>query len=84
MTMKFGELPVRIRRVVYYTLAADEQRFWAKFISHSLPEFFKRSLYLSTTMAPAFLMTLGIYTWSHAEYKRVGRKNPALYEKNSK
>nr|XP_012140550.1 PREDICTED: cytochrome b-c1 complex subunit 8-like [Megachile rotundata] len=84
MTLQFGDLPIRIRRIVYYTLAADDQRFWAKFLSHSLPNLFKRSVYNAIVMAPGCLMSVILMKWSKAEHRRAKRKNPALYEQNSK
>lgn len=50
--LEFGELPIRIRKVVYFTLCATHQKSWAKAISHGLPNFFKRSGRAMMPMAP--------------------------------
>lgn len=55
MTLEFGELPVRIRKIVYYTLASSDQRIWAKFIFPGVQNFLIRSFYTSLPMAPGKL-----------------------------
>ncbi|KAK1118890.1 hypothetical protein K0M31_014660 [Melipona bicolor] len=81
--LEFGELPIRIRKVVYFTLCATHQRSWAKAISHGLPNFFKRSGRTMIPMVPGFLLTFWCMKWSVAENKKSKRKNPKLYEKDT-
>ena len=42
MVLKFGNLPIHIRRVVYYSLSPLEQRAWAKSITHGIPNWLRR------------------------------------------
>lgn len=52
MTLGFGELPVRVRRVVYYTLTAWEQKYWVDFFSQQVPNFFRGAKELAVPMGP--------------------------------
>jgi len=42
MVLQFGNLPIHIRRVVYYSLSPLEQRAWAKSITHGIPNWLRR------------------------------------------
>ncbi|XP_033313612.1 cytochrome b-c1 complex subunit 8-like [Bombus bifarius] len=83
MVLNFGELPVRIRKIMYYTLCATHQRFWAKSISHGLPNFLKRSMHALVPMVPAFLSTVVIVKWANEEYRRSKRKDRKLNERDA-
>ncbi|KYQ60373.1 Cytochrome b-c1 complex subunit 8, partial [Trachymyrmex zeteki] len=76
----FGNLPIRIRRIVYYSLSPLEQRAWAKSITHGIPNLLSRAMRVLPTMLPGFIMSAMIYTWSTAAYDRYTRKDPKLYE----
>ncbi|XP_076663942.1 cytochrome b-c1 complex subunit 8 [Andrena cerasifolii] len=83
MGLEFGELPVRIRRVVYYTLTAMEQKFWVKSVSHGIPNMFRRAVQALPTMAPGIIMTVGTMAWSTAANRKSKRKDPKLYENDT-
>ncbi|XP_076179559.1 cytochrome b-c1 complex subunit 8 [Ptiloglossa arizonensis] len=83
MGLKFGELPVRIRKVVYYTLCSMEQRVWAKSVSHSIPNLFYRAMHALPPIMPGLLTTVCIIKWGIAENKRSKRKDPKLYENDT-
>ncbi|XP_017758915.1 PREDICTED: cytochrome b-c1 complex subunit 8-like [Eufriesea mexicana] len=83
MGLEFGELPIRIRKIVYYTLCSSNQRFWAKSVSHGLPNLFRRTARAFVPTVPALLMLIWCIKWSTAEYRRALRKNPKLYENDT-
>ncbi|XP_076231213.1 cytochrome b-c1 complex subunit 8 [Calliopsis andreniformis] len=83
MGLEMGDLPVRIRRVVYYALSPTEQKVWAKTVSHSLPNLFMRAMRALPSMTPGFLMTVWCVIWGEATFKRVHRKDPKLYENDT-
>ncbi|KYN29644.1 PREDICTED: cytochrome b-c1 complex subunit 8-like [Trachymyrmex cornetzi] len=80
MGLQFGNLPIRIRRVVYYSLSPLEQRAWAKSITHGIPNLLSRAMRALPPMLPGFIMSTGIYMWSTAAHDRYTRKDPKLYE----
>ncbi|XP_020282484.1 cytochrome b-c1 complex subunit 8-like [Pseudomyrmex gracilis] len=80
MGLEFGNLPIRIRRILYYGLSPAEQRAWAKSVSHGIPNLVDRTLRVLPTMLPAFIISAAAYKWSIAEHYRCHRKNPKLYE----
>ncbi|KAL6258559.1 hypothetical protein P5V15_010514 [Pogonomyrmex californicus] len=80
MALKFGKLPVRIYRIIYYSLSPLEQRIWAKSMTHEIPNLFRRAMHVLPTMLPGFIMSAGIYKWSIAAHDRYTRKDPKLYE----
>ncbi|EFN73503.1 Cytochrome b-c1 complex subunit 8 [Camponotus floridanus] len=80
MGLQFGNLPIRIRRVVYYGLSPMEQRAWAKSVTHGIPNLINRAICALPTMLPGFIMSAVVYKWSIAEYERCNRKDPKLYE----
>lgn len=57
MGLQFGNLPVRIRRIVYYSLSPTEQRAWAKSMTHGIPNLANRAMRALPTMLP------GIYIY---------------------
>lgn len=52
MGLKFGNLPIRIHRIVYYSLSPLEQRVWAKSITHGVPNLLNRAMRVLPTMLP--------------------------------
>ncbi|XP_077275692.1 cytochrome b-c1 complex subunit 8 [Temnothorax americanus] len=80
MGLQFGNLPVRIRRIVYYGLSPLEQRAWAKSITHGMPNLLSRAIRALPTVLPGFIMSAVIYKWSTAAHDRYSRKDPKLYE----
>ncbi|XP_011060537.1 PREDICTED: cytochrome b-c1 complex subunit 8-like [Acromyrmex echinatior] len=80
MGLQFGNLPIRIRRIVYYSLSPLEQRAWAKSITHGVPHMMKRIMRLLPPMIPGFTMTVVVITWANAAHDRYTRKDPKLYE----
>ncbi|CAL7945375.1 unnamed protein product [Xylocopa violacea] len=80
MGLQFGNLPIRLRKIVYYTLSATDQKFWAKSISHGLPNFCKRAVKQFVPMIPGLLMTIFCVTWAPMENKKSKRKDPKVYE----
>lgn len=55
MGLEFGNLPIRIRRILYYSLSPREQRAWAKSVSHGIPNMGSRTLRLLGPMMPGAL-----------------------------
>ncbi|XP_076620089.1 cytochrome b-c1 complex subunit 8 [Colletes latitarsis] len=80
---EFGKLPIRIRRIVHYTLSSMEQRFWAKSVSHGIPNLFWRTLRILPEMTPAMIVMIWTYKWSTAEHRKINRKDPRLYENDT-
>ncbi|XP_029665329.1 cytochrome b-c1 complex subunit 8-like [Formica exsecta] len=80
MGLQFGNLPIRIRRVVYYSISPTEQRAWAKSMTHGIPNLVNRAMRALPTMLPGFIMSVVVYKWSTATYDRYNRKDPKLYE----
>ncbi|XP_012055931.1 PREDICTED: cytochrome b-c1 complex subunit 8-like [Atta cephalotes] len=82
MGLEFGNLPIHIRRVVYYSLSPLEQRAWTKSITHGIPNWLRRISRALPPMLPGCIMTVGIMTWAPAAHDRYTRKDPKLYEKD--
>ncbi|XP_011873884.1 PREDICTED: cytochrome b-c1 complex subunit 8-like [Vollenhovia emeryi] len=80
MGLEFGNLPIRIRRIAYYSLSPLEQRAWAKSITHGIPNLLNRAMRALPTMLPGFIMSAVIYKWSTAAHDQYSRKDPKLYE----
>ncbi|RLU26966.1 hypothetical protein DMN91_000765 [Ooceraea biroi] len=80
MGLEFGKLPIRIRRILYYSLAPEEQRAWAKSVTHGIPNLVDRIIYALPTVLPGFIMSAVIYKWSTAAHEQYIRKDPKLYE----
>ncbi|KYN02639.1 PREDICTED: cytochrome b-c1 complex subunit 8-like [Cyphomyrmex costatus] len=80
MGLEFGNLPIRIRRIVYFGLSPLEQRAWAKSITHGVPNSLNRAMRALPPMLPGFLMSVGVVTWATAAHDRYSRKDPKLYE----
>jgi len=53
MGLQFGNLPVRIRGIVYYGLSPLEQRAWAKSITHGIPNLLTRVMRPLSMMFPS-------------------------------
>lgn len=70
MGLQFGNLPVRIRRVVYYSLSPIEQQAWAKSMTHGIPNLVNRALHALPTVLP------GVY---QAKYKKKKIKETECY-----
>lgn len=58
MGLEFGNLPIRIRRILYYGLSSAEQRAWAKSVSHGIPNLVDKTLRVLPTMLP------GVYLYA--------------------
>lgn len=56
MGLQFGNLPIRIRRVVYYGLSPMEQRAWAKSATHGIPNLISRAIRALPTMLPGIYL----------------------------
>ncbi|KAL6436550.1 hypothetical protein ACFW04_004786 [Cataglyphis niger] len=80
MGLQFGNLPIRIHKVVYYSLSPIEQQAWIKSTTHGMPNLVKRALYALPTVLPGFIMSAVIYKWSIVAHDRYIRKDPKLYE----
>lgn len=52
----FGTLPIRIRGILYYSLAPVEQRAWAKSMTHGIPNMMKRIMYALPTVLPSMYL----------------------------
>ncbi|KAG5323047.1 QCR8 protein, partial [Acromyrmex heyeri] len=74
MGLQFGNLPIRIRRIVYYSLSPLEQRVWAKSVTHGIPNILRRVMRVLPPMIPgAYLNILLIInaTYIHTKIKQI-------------
>ncbi|EZA56949.1 Cytochrome b-c1 complex subunit [Ooceraea biroi] len=62
------------------SLAPEEQRAWAKSVTHGIPNLVERIIYALPTVLPGFIMSAVIYKWSTAAHEQYIRKDPKLYE----
>ncbi|CAK9804544.1 Cytochrome b-c1 complex subunit 8 [Anthophora plagiata] len=83
MGLILGNLPVRIRKIVMYTLSATDQKFFVKFFTRDVPNLSMRAVEAAIPILPSSLFIIWLMHWSSKEYKRSLRKNPKLYENDT-
>ncbi|NXF92527.1 QCR8 protein, partial [Eubucco bourcierii] len=79
MGRHFGNL-ARVRHVITYSLSPFEQRALPNFISHGVPNVFRRFRSQVFKVVPPFVAAYMLYSWGTQEFERLKRKNPADYE----
>ncbi|XP_012279587.1 cytochrome b-c1 complex subunit 8-like [Orussus abietinus] len=79
MGHSFGELPIRIRRILMYTLSPYEQVTWPNALE-SIIGIIKRGAYNLPMVAPPFIFTAFFMNWAENENNRLKRKCPKQYE----
>jgi len=52
MGLEFGRLPIRIRRILYYSLSPEEQRAWPKSFRQEIPNMLERMIFTLPTVLP--------------------------------
>merc|ERR1711963_390412 len=60
----FGNLGVRVRGIITYSLSPFEQRAFAGVISHGVPNTFRRFRSQIFRVAPPFIVGYMIYDWA--------------------
>ena len=76
----FGNLGVRARNIIQYSLSPFEQRAFAGFITHSPGNLVRRFFDQVFYVAPGFVTGFLVYYYAKKDFERRMRKNPADYE----
>ncbi len=80
MGQKFGELGVKSKNIVSYSLSPFEQKAFAGFFSKGLSNLYRRFRSQVFYVAPPMGVLLAVYTWGTYEHERLMHKNPKDYE----
>ncbi|CAK9825006.1 Cytochrome b-c1 complex subunit 8 [Anthophora retusa] len=83
MGMILGNLPIRIRKIVMYTLSATDQKFFFKFFTHDVPNLSMRAVEAAIPIIPSALLMIWLMRWCPKEHKKSKRKDPKLYENDT-
>ena len=73
---KFGNLGVKSKNIISYSLSPFEQRAFAGFFSKGIANLYRRFRSQVFYIAPGMGMVLVVYTWGNYEHKRLLHKNP--------
>jgi len=80
MGLHFGNLGVRVRGIIYYSLSPHEQRAFANILSKGFPNTLRRIQAQFLRVFPPIFAGYLLYDWAEKENKRLSRKNPKDYE----
>ncbi|NEU33974.1 cytochrome b-c1 complex subunit 8, partial [bacterium LRH843] len=80
MDEAFGSISKRVRGIVIYKLSPYEQRAFAGYFKHGVPNTVRRVAESLPYLLPMVFGTYFIYSEAEKEHKRLMRKNPADYE----
>ena len=76
----FGNLGIRARNIIQYSLSPFEQRAFAGFITHSPGNLVRRFFDQVFYIAPGFVTGFLVYYYAKKDFEHRMRKNPADYE----
>jgi len=80
MGKQWGNLGVRVRGVITYSLSPFEQRAFAGAISQGVPNMVRRIRGQFFRVVPPFVIAYMIYDWGEKANALTSRKNPADFE----
>ena len=76
----FGNLGVRVRHIITYSLSPYEQRAFAGVISKGVPNIVRRFMEEIPFILPGLGTAALVYYFGNKDFARRQRKNPADYE----
>jgi ubiquinol-cytochrome c reductase subunit 8 len=79
MGIHFGNLGVKVRGLIYYSLSPHEQRAFAGILSHGFPNTLRRIRDQALRVFPPIGLGYLLYDWGEKENQRLSRKNPKDY-----
>ena len=75
----FGNLGVKIKNQVSYSLSPFEQKAFAGFFSQGIRNLYRRFRLQIPFIAPGFVTLALVITWAQHKHHELSRKNPADY-----
>uniref|UniRef100_A0A1L8E0W6 Cytochrome b-c1 complex subunit 8 n=1 Tax=Nyssomyia neivai TaxID=330878 RepID=A0A1L8E0W6_9DIPT len=75
----FGEL-AKVRGIVTYKLSPFEQKAFAGFLTHAIPNTFRRFRSSVFRVVPPFIVGYCIYDYVETMHTQMSRKNPKDFE----
>ena len=76
----FGNLGIKSKNIISYSLSPFEQRAFAGFFSKGISNLYRRFRSQVFYIAPGMIWLVAVYTYAVQEHDRLGHKNPKDYE----
>ena len=76
----FGNLGIKSKNIISYSLSPFEQRAFAGFFSTGIANLYRRFRSQVFYVAPGMIWLFAVYTYATHEHERLGHKNPKDFE----
>ena len=79
----FGNLGVKSKNIISYSLSPFEQKAFAGFFSKGMSNLYRRFRSQVFYIAPGMVWLVAVYTYATHEHERLLRKDPKQFEDDS-
>lgn len=76
----FGNLGIKSKNIVSYSLSPFEQKAFAGFFSKGMSNLYRRFRSQVFYVAPGMIWLVAVYTYATQEHARLNHKNPKDFE----